>query len=164
MKKAMEIGSFDEAIRKNVAMELEPSWPVPVENFIVFFYFARFGPPPAQVDQLYPPSWVASLSPEDGRVLNIEKKDPAYFGISGQPDKPFAQHAYPSDWTPDSIMKMKARLFECMDILYPEWISNRAPDGRSAPDFRTLFPEMAAPPMMVCYRHISPRFFSWAGV
>jgi hypothetical protein len=164
MKKAMDIGTFDQAIRKRVAMELGASWPVPVENSIVFFYFARFGPPPAQVDQLYPPSWVVSLSPEDGRVLNIEKKDPAYFGIDGRPDKPFAQHAYPSDWTFGTVTKKKDRLFECMDILYPEWMYGRVPDSRSAIDFRALFPELAAPPMMVCYRHISPRFFSWIGI
>jgi hypothetical protein len=164
MKKAMEIGSFDKGIRKLVAMELGASWPVPVESSIIFFYFARFGPPPAEFDQLYPPSWMAWLSAEDGKVQRIEKREPSFYGINGRPDVAFAQHSFPSDWTIETVNQKRDRLFDCMDFLYPQWSYNIAPDARDVADFRSIFPELAAPPMMGCYKHVAPRFFSWIGL
>jgi hypothetical protein len=172
MKQAVQLARFDKKIRSKVALELQASWPVPLRARaklqIGFFYYARWGPPPAQVDELYPPSWWAVISSDDGALLTLERRKPGDYGLAGPPDKPFAEHAFPSSWTPVLVRQMSDEVLSLLDTLSITWLSATTTDSPGVKvkkvRFNKLFPELAAPPMLVCYRAVSPEFYEWVGL
>jgi hypothetical protein len=150
-------------------MELEASWPIPIRDHgaeFAFFYFARFGPPPAEVDQLYPPQWFAVISAQTGELVSLEKRHPEAFGNPGPADRPFAEHTFPAHWTPEIMDAIKAELTGLSDTLTSAWFSGvgAAPSGRVAARFRDLFPNWVAPPLVPSYRFVSPAYFDWVGL
>jgi hypothetical protein len=170
MTRAAEIGSLDPRIRSKVAVELESSWPIPTRVGpaleLRFFYYARYGPPPAEYDDLYPPSWWAAISAETGKVLRVTKGRPSEFGIAGPPDKPFARHAFPTEWTPAAVATMKEQMLHLLDDIVAAWVQgdNRREVATMKAHFAKLFVPLAAPPLIVCYRSVSRPFYDWVGI
>src|SRR5262245_59926837 len=99
-----EIAYFDRTIRASVALELSASCLIPAHDEegrfgCRFFYYASFGPPPAPVKKLWPPSWWVWIDAETGAITELEDREPKDFGLAGPRDQPFATHAWPKEWT-----------------------------------------------------------------
>jgi hypothetical protein len=167
IREAVQISMFDKTIRSEVALELSASWPFPVKDpsRLVVFYYSTFVAP-KRPNRIYPPQWRTLISADDGKVVSVEKRKPADFGVSGPPDVPMAEHSYPKDWTQEFVDGITSELTVLCDDLYPAWLTGRSSQEpairRSILAFRKLFPDWAARPMLVCYRHVAPEFFAWA--
>lgn len=166
------IAYFDAGIRAKVANELLASRPIPArrdgELGFWFFYHASFGPPPAPVKQLYPPSWRVFIAADDGGVAQLEIVKPDDLGLPVPERQPFATHAWPSSWTLDEANRKREELLAAYDAAVPAWeawerAGGPAP-GQDADDFRARFLELVEPPYLPCYRALGPSFFRWAGV
>ena len=169
MEKADRICNDSQEIREKVALELRASFPFPVilygEVLIRAFYYARFGPPPAAVDDLYPPKWLVTLSSDKGQIISLERKPPEFYGINGAPNQPFAQHAYTHYLSLESMEKDKKQFFQAYDNLVNEWITSKFNnnDSQSKKAFRELFNRLSPPPLLKSYLIVGRDFFNWMG-
>jgi hypothetical protein len=170
MERAKNICDVSPTIRQRVALELKASFPFPVtvgqEIFLRAFYYARFGPPPRPLADLYPPNWLVTLSPDNGRLVALEEKPPQFYGIDGAHDKPFAQHAYTYDWTPEELERNKKLFFDIYDRLFRDWRRNPLSanaDPEEKRIFRRLFNELSPSPLLKSYLAVGRDFFTWVG-
>ena len=165
----IRIGSFDRRIREKVGLELRASWPFPDRRLsaVVIFYYQRYSRPPAELAELFPPTWEALISVE-GDIISLDLKTPSDYGIGSPPDVPFAKHGYPRDWSRPSISAIRSDLETVCDQLYPAFLRGVASQSEILKQprrrFCELFPDWAPRPMLVCYRAVSPEFYSWTGL
>jgi hypothetical protein len=177
VRRIWEIAYFDPQIRARVALELRASRPIPVHEqgsdpaprlMYRFFYFAAYGPPPAPRAKLWPPSWWVWIDAETGAIRGPEERVPQDFGIDGPRDQPFADHAWPKEWTWQDADRKREELLADYDRVVPLWDAavraGKAQPGAGPADFRARFLELTEPPLLPCYRLLGPDFFAWVGI
>ena len=164
--KASQILSFDQAIRKQVAVELSASFPIPVLekgvlSYQAFYYHLGRTAEPATF-KVYPPGWLATIDSAEGSLLTLNYHEPAFYGLEATKNEPFAVHKFEY---PFAFAQLDGKIAEwqtATDALIPEWEEN--PSGRHAkPDYVELFRQLNAAPLLPCYRKLSG-FFHWIGI
>jgi hypothetical protein len=170
VEQVWKIGNFSARIRKEVALELLASWPIPYvlpngSIGFLFFYYASFGPPPAEEQQLYPPSWLARIGRENGSVEALNRIEPAEVDLYVPKGVPFAVHRWSPNVTLVETEKKRVTFLKEYEQVVTIWETasfKELPIGHPVIDsFREYFLQFTEPPYFPCYRKLSPVFFSW---
>jgi hypothetical protein len=163
------IAAFDQSIHARVAWELLASWPIPVREDADlgyrFFYYAAFGPPPAKVYKLWPPSWIVHIA-TDGTVSGLRRITPQDAGLSVAEGEPFATFSWPSSWTVEEADRKREELLKSYDAAVSAWVTDvpASAGGKPVADFRRRFLELTQSALLPCYRTLGNAFFPWASV
>lgn len=162
---------FSPDIQEKIALEMTASFPIPVlrdgKMICRAFYHACSGLPPRVDFDLYPPSWIAEFSWENGQVLLLEERPAAFFGLTGDRFHPFAKVSYIA-LNEQALLaglgdlpSRQYALDEAYDRLVPGWYGGEPVEPARKEHFLKLLASLVGEPLLPVYRRLGEPFFSW---
>ena len=168
MEKLIEIVKDNPQVIKMTGENLTQSLPIPVmfkgKVLISFFYFTKFGLPPA-APNIYPPKYKILVDYESGEIIDIQAIHAEELSAHIQADKPLGEYKLDSSMTVTGFLEKQKELYILYDKIIPLFKSDMLdvlPENKQiVSNFYTLFNELAEKPLLQYYKMLNPQFYAW---
>lgn len=170
-EKMMEIKKLIEQARFHPAAamptETHQSYPIPLkfgDRLRVAFLYCPSRVSPQFGLQLVAPNYIATLDVESGKFEEMRAAAPNDFGQPHKEAELIGKYPMPEGMNPEQFIAAQAELYRAYDILLPMFAGNAvvpADVKDTARRFKSLFSQIAEPPLLPYYQSVGKEFFAW---